>query len=154
MINIQEQVKKAFCCQKWFWPFTVWTNCSSDLKSFTRSLEQFFLTVGQNNFDNELPIFHFKNHTFFNVKYSYLKYWTKYAKIRLGILLPHMCFLWRVCIEISIKVFMVRLPFSLPTTYLGYGRLHKCGKKFSFSPLDKSLSFTYHNAQIRKIFWL
>ena len=46
-----------------FWPFTVWINCSSDLKniansrpsasnfkSFARSLEQFFLTVGQNNF--------------------------------------------------------------------------------------------------------
>ena len=51
-----------------FWPFTVWTNCSSDLKifansqpsssnfkSFSRSLEQFFLTVGQNNFGNEIP---------------------------------------------------------------------------------------------------
>ena len=56
--NLQEQVKKAFCYQKLFWTFTVWTNCSSDLKifansrpsasnfkSFSRSLEQFFLTV-------------------------------------------------------------------------------------------------------------
>ena len=32
--NLQEQVKKAFCYQKLFWPFTVWTNCSSDLKFF------------------------------------------------------------------------------------------------------------------------
>ena len=52
-------VKKAFCYQKWFWPFTVWINCSSDLKknsnsrpsasnfkSFSRSLEHFFLTAG------------------------------------------------------------------------------------------------------------
>ena len=52
--NLQEQVKKAFCYQKLFWPFTVWINCSSDLKifensrlsasnfkSFSRSLEQF-----------------------------------------------------------------------------------------------------------------
>ena len=44
-----------------FWPFTVWINCSSDLKnfvnslpsvsnlkSFSRSIEQFFLSVGQN----------------------------------------------------------------------------------------------------------
>ena len=31
--NLQEQVKKAFCYQKLFWPFTVWINCSSDLKN-------------------------------------------------------------------------------------------------------------------------
>ena len=68
MRNLQEQVKKAFCYQKLFWPFTVWINCSSDLKifvnswpsasnfkSFFRSLEHFFLTVGQNNFDNKIP---------------------------------------------------------------------------------------------------
>ena len=66
--NLQEQVKKAFCYQKLFWPFTVWTNCSSDLKIFANSrhstsnfkifswwLEQFFLTVGQNNFGNKIP---------------------------------------------------------------------------------------------------
>ena len=66
MRNLQEQVKKAFCYQKLFWPFTVWINCSSDLfansqpsasnfKSFSRSLEHFFLTVGQNNFGNKIP---------------------------------------------------------------------------------------------------
>ena len=55
-------VKEAFCYQKMSWPFTVWINCSSDLKnsasnfkSFSRSLEQFFLTVGQNNFGNKIP---------------------------------------------------------------------------------------------------
>ena len=66
--NLQEQVKKAFCYQKLFWPFTVWINCSSDLKNFENSwpsasnfksfsqlLEQFFLTVGQNNFGNKIP---------------------------------------------------------------------------------------------------
>ena len=66
--NLQEQVKKAFCYQRLFWPFTVWTNCSSDLKKilnsrpsasnfkkFSQSLEQFFLTVGQNNFGNKIP---------------------------------------------------------------------------------------------------
>ena len=64
--NLQEQVKKALYYQKLFWPFTVWINCSSDLKnfansrpspfkSFSRSLEQFFLTVGQNNFGNKIP---------------------------------------------------------------------------------------------------
>ena len=69
MRNIQEQVKKAFCYQTLFWPFTVWINCSSDLKIFANSrssssnfqifswsLEQFFLTVGQNNFDNKIPL--------------------------------------------------------------------------------------------------
>ena len=34
MRNLQELVKKAFCCQKLFWPFTVWINCSRDLKNF------------------------------------------------------------------------------------------------------------------------
>ena len=69
MRNLQEQVKKAFCYQKLFWPFTIWINSSSDLKnvanswpstsnfkSFSRSLEQFFLTVGQNNFGNKIPL--------------------------------------------------------------------------------------------------
>ena len=69
MRNLQEQVKKAFCYQKLFWSFTVWINCFSDLKnfansrptalnfkSFSRSLEQFFLTVGQNNFGNKIPL--------------------------------------------------------------------------------------------------
>ena len=71
--NLQKQGKKAICYHKWFWPFTVLTNCSCDLKTladswpsasnfkhFSRSLEQFFLTVGQNNFGNKIP----KQHTF------------------------------------------------------------------------------------------
>ena len=53
--NLQEQVEKAFFYQKFFWPFSVWINCSTNLKnfanyrpsasnfqSFSRSLEQFF----------------------------------------------------------------------------------------------------------------
>ena len=62
--NLQEQVKKAFCYQKLFRPFTVWINCSSNLKSFanyrpsasnsksfSQSLGQFIQTVrGKNNF--------------------------------------------------------------------------------------------------------
>ena len=67
MRNLQEQVKKAFCYQKLFWPFTVWINCSSDFKSFENSrpsssnfrsfsqcLEQFFLKVGQNNIGKKI----------------------------------------------------------------------------------------------------
>ena len=74
MRSLQEQVKKAFCYQKLFWPFTVWINCSSDLKkfsnsrpsasnfsSFSRSLEQFFLTVGQNNFGNKIQFLKFEH---------------------------------------------------------------------------------------------
>jgi hypothetical protein len=40
---------------------SVTKNCSdlSLFKSFSRSLEQFFLTVGQNNFGNKIPFFHF-----------------------------------------------------------------------------------------------
>ena len=54
---------------KFFWP-TVRNNCSSDLKffanswplawnfkSFSWSLKQLFLTVGQNNFGNKIPQF-------------------------------------------------------------------------------------------------
>ena len=79
------QVKKAFCYQTLFWPFTVWINCSIDLKhfensrpsatnfkSFSRSLEQFFLTVGQNNFGNKIPILSFHIHEF---KYLYIWFW-------------------------------------------------------------------------------
>ena len=57
--NLQEQVKKAFC-----YPI-VRTNCSCDLKNswpsasnfkkISTSLEWFFLTVGQNNFDKKIP---------------------------------------------------------------------------------------------------
>ena len=67
MRNLQEQVKNAFCYQKLFWPFTVWINCSIDLKifansqssasfkSFSWSVEQFFVTAGQNNCCNKIP---------------------------------------------------------------------------------------------------
>jgi hypothetical protein len=69
MRNLKKQVKKAFCYQKLFWPFTVWINCSSDLKifanswpsvsnpkSFSRSLQHFFLTAGENNFGNKIAV--------------------------------------------------------------------------------------------------
>ena len=35
--NLKEQVKKALCYQKLVWPFTVWLNCSSDLKNVSNS---------------------------------------------------------------------------------------------------------------------
>ena len=59
MRNLQEQVKKTFCYQKLCLPFIAWINCSTDLKNFacfSRSVEQFFLTVGQNNFGNKIPL--------------------------------------------------------------------------------------------------
>jgi hypothetical protein len=70
--NLQEQVKKSYCYQKLFWPFTVWINFSSNLKNFANSrpsalnfksfsqpVEQFFLTVvGKNNLNNKIPFFH------------------------------------------------------------------------------------------------
>ena len=46
--NLKEQIKKAFCYQKLFWPFTVWIKWSQkNFKSFSWSLEHFFLKVGQ-----------------------------------------------------------------------------------------------------------
>ena len=69
--NLQEQVKQAFCYQKMFWYFTVWIICSNDqkifanswpsasnFKSFSLSLEHFFLTEGQNNFGFKIPLFY------------------------------------------------------------------------------------------------
>ena len=66
-----------FCYQKMFWAFTAWINCSSDLKnfansgpsasnfkSFSQSVEHFFLTLGQNNFSNKIPLFESKGHFF------------------------------------------------------------------------------------------
>ena len=58
--NLQKQVKKLFSYQKLFWPFIVWINFSRDLKNFrhfSQSQEQFFLTVGQNNFGNKIPMY-------------------------------------------------------------------------------------------------
>ena len=64
---LKVQVKKEFCYKKKSWPFTVWINCSSDLKffenswpsawnfkSFSPSLEKLFFTVGQNNFGKRI----------------------------------------------------------------------------------------------------
>ena len=69
MRNLQEQVKKAFCYQKFFWTFILRTNCSSDLKNFAISLPstsnfekipwslgQFLVTVGQKNFGDKITI--------------------------------------------------------------------------------------------------
>ena len=94
MRNLQEQVKKAFCYQKFFWPFTVWINCSSDLKnfenslpsasnfkSFSQSLEQFFLTVDQNNFGNKISLPKEKKKTSINWKMNQFSgVWTKVKK--------------------------------------------------------------------------
>ena len=70
--NLQEQVKRVLCCKKLFWPFTDQANCSNYLKifantrpsalnfkSFSWSLQQLFLTVGQNNFCNKSIIWQF-----------------------------------------------------------------------------------------------
>ena len=49
MRNLQEGVKKAFCYQKLFWPFTVRKNCSSDLKT---NILQIFLFFPNSTFSN------------------------------------------------------------------------------------------------------
>ena len=36
ILDIQEQVKKGFCYQKLFGPFSVWINCSSDRDFFLK----------------------------------------------------------------------------------------------------------------------
>ena len=67
-----------------FWPFTVQINCYSDVKklaisrpsasnfkSFSRSLEQFFLTVGQNNFGNKIPLINYPDHRYWRRERSH-----------------------------------------------------------------------------------
>ena len=75
----------------------MWINCSSDLKnfanswlsasnfkSFSWSVEQFFLTVGQNNFGNKIPNFTFyliSKHFFFpSVKQKHTEFNNKQLK--------------------------------------------------------------------------
>ena len=43
MLNLQEQVNKAFCYQQLFSPFTVWINCSK----VGNKWDNFFLTLRQ-----------------------------------------------------------------------------------------------------------
>ena len=63
--NLQEQVKKAFCYQKivltfhclnklFLWSQIFFKFLALNFKTFSRSLEQFFLTLGQNNFGNKI----------------------------------------------------------------------------------------------------
>ena len=76
--NLQEQIRKALLFQRLFLPFIVWRNCSNDLKnsrpsalnfkSFSQSLEQFFLTVGQNNFGNKIPCLRSITHHFKGIR--------------------------------------------------------------------------------------
>ena len=42
MRNLQEQVKKAFCYQNFFWPFTVWINCFWKFSAFSFEFQKFF----------------------------------------------------------------------------------------------------------------
>ena len=113
--NLQEQVKQAFCYQKLFWPFTVWINCSNDLKnfansrpsasnfkSFSRSLEQFFLTVGQNNVSNKIPILMFFMNRINFAKmfsYSFLKLSLNNGRAEVGkvhIIINYVALLWLI----------------------------------------------------------
>ena len=68
------QVKKEFCYQKLFWHFTVWINCSSDLKTFENSwpsasnlkffswlLEHFFFTICKKSFGKTKYHFSFRS---------------------------------------------------------------------------------------------
>ena len=67
--NGQSMIEMVFCLKKLFWS-TVRKICSSDREIFLKfeaegqefqkffsTLEQFFLTVGQNNFGNKIPYF-------------------------------------------------------------------------------------------------
>ena len=88
MRNLWEQVKKHSVTKnkELFWPYTFWKNYCSDLKkfvnsqpsalnfkSFSQSLEQYLLTVGQNFFCNKIPVFKITNFTTHH--YLWCHYW-------------------------------------------------------------------------------
>ena len=86
--NLQEQLKKHSVTQKLFWPFTVWINCSSDIKNFTNI---FFLAVGQNKIstrDHYLKYLfgQWKFELIFVTDYFFqllMKYWNKLEQLKL-----------------------------------------------------------------------
>ena len=101
MRNLQEEVEETFCYQKLFWPFTVSINCSRDLKnfansqtsasnfkSFSRSIEHFFLTVVQSNFGNKIPNYcPFGKKLLYQISKkinSFLPEWFKQAKAKIS----------------------------------------------------------------------
>ena len=69
--NIQEQLKKAFCYHKLFWPFTVRTNSWPSASNFkTKNLDHknnfFSQCTVQNNFGNKIQFF-----TILSVPFAY-----------------------------------------------------------------------------------
>ena len=149
MKNLQEQVKKAFCYQKLFWPFTVWINCSSDLKRFansrhsalnfkkkSRSLEQFFLTVCQNNFGNKIL------------------FWIRKITLITGhscilVCIPNLKFKYRMDFNVLIFFTLAIHVWKLQITY--QGRVQTCKKilchYYRFDG-EKSMSFFYLKSTI------
>ena len=138
MRNIQEQVNKA-SYQKLFWPFTVWINCSSDLKffanscpsasnfkSFSQSLEQFFLTVGQNNFGNKIPWFWFDFFAFQGSSANQMDRAMMTSLTLLPTLDPQ-----RLCVKIfkTCETVHFQLSFGIYCTYLTENNIHKEKKK-------------------------
>ena len=141
--NLQE-VKKAFSYQKLFWPFTFWINFSSDLKifensqpsalkfkGFSRSLEQFFRKVGQNNFVNKIPFF-------LITKFSYFK-WPRKIKCAVKKKLNRILttFSWKGCeilgmLPVTYVDSPKTFPFGKPNGVI-YLAQHKCCKNFSFT---------------------
>ena len=134
--NLQEHVKKAFCYQKLFWPFNVWINCSSDLKifansqlsasnfkNFYRSLEHFFLTVGQNNFGNKIQFLIF----FFHYRES------KYIGILMAVTIPA----W---LAWMLSAFVLNESYGPPC--FGFGLIGVCMITFvvMFVPKSRQLS--------------
>ena len=57
MRNLQEQVKKAFCYQQLFWPFTVGINCSSDWEKLLKFEVEMKAENLQNFWDHESNLF-------------------------------------------------------------------------------------------------
>ena len=65
--NLQEQVKKAFCYQNLFWPFTVWINWCSNL-----SLEfQKFFSITRTILVTKYHFFLFSNSSFFYLSFEF-----------------------------------------------------------------------------------
>ena len=128
--NLQEQVKKAFCYQKLFWPFTVWIDWSRDLKNFAnswpsawnlksvyQSLEQFSLTVGQNEIQFSHP-----NYSGISNKFGVVITWVGRKKVQIQI---NMEVIIKMC-RCFFKIFNVPIKGKIYENQISNRLYHSC----------------------------
>ena len=122
----------------WFWlVFGAYTFANSqpsvsNFKTFSRSQEQFILTVGQNNFGNKIPFFVLKtiNGTCCIVLQTWIYCFDKLLRV----------FFFCICIEDSFEVYL-RDHFSFSYGFVGISKpniIHRMHLNFTIDPIHLS----------------